>query len=236
MGKDETPTYAQIIKEIKAKRDPEAIAGMARYGIAPEGNYGVCTPTLFDMARRVGKDHALAAELWASGIRDARIVAFMIDDPKAVTEEQMDSWVNDFGSWDICDGCCLHLFADTAPAVKKALQWTKREEEFVKRAGYVMIAVISIHDKESGDDVFRAFFPLIVSGSTDERNYVKKAVNWALRQIGKRNLRLNKEAIVVAKRIQKLDSKAARWIASDAIRELASKKVQERLKKKAAKS
>lgn len=234
MARGRKPTYAQIIGEIKAQRNPEAVAGMARYGISPEGNYGVCTPALMDISRRVGKDHALAARLWSSGIRDARIVAFMIDDSGAVTEEQMDSWVKDFRSWDICDGCCLHLFADAGPAVKKAVQWTKSTEEFVKRAGYVMIAVIAIHDKKSEDDFFRSFFPLIVKGSTDERNYVKKGVNWALRQIGKRNSRLNKEAISVAKRIRKFDSKAARWIASDALRELESEGVQKRLREKEA--
>lgn len=235
MARVRKPTYAQIIGEIKAQRDPEAVAGMARYGIAPEGNYGVCTPVLMDISRRVGKDHVLAAKLWSSGIRDARIVAFMIDDSDAVTEEQMESWVKDFRSWDICDGCCLHLLADAGPAAKKAVQWTKSTDEFVKRAGYVMIAVIAVHDKKSKDDFFRSFFPLIIKGSTDERNYVKKGVNWALRQIGKRNLRLNKEAISIAKRIQKIDSKAARWIASDALRELTDEKVQERLRKKATK-
>ncbi len=235
MARGKKPTYAQIVREIKAKGDPEAVAGMARYGIAPEGNYGVCTPALMDIARRVGKDHELAARLWSSGIRDARIVAFLVDDSEAVTEGQMDSWVKDFNSWDICDGCCLHLFADAKPAVEKAVQWTKSEEEFVKRAGYTMIAVIAVHDKKSGDDLFRSFLPLVIKGSTDERNYVKKAVNWALRQIGKRNLRLNREAVSVAKQIQKLDSKAARWVAGDALRELTSEKVQERLRKKAMK-
>lgn len=235
MPKEKRPTYDEIIRQIKARKDPEAIAGMARYGIAPEGNYGVCMPVLTDISKRVGKDHALAGRLWSSGIRDARIVAFMIDDPKLVTEEQMDRWVKDFRSWDICDGCCLHLFADAPSAAKKAVQWSKSEGEYVKRAGYVMMAVIAVHDKKSGDDLFRSFLPLIVRGSTDERNYVKKAVNWALRQVGKRNLRLNREAIAASERIQRLDSKAARWIASDALRELKSEKVQERLRKKASK-
>lgn len=235
-GDEQAPTYDEIINYIKARRNPEAIAGMARYGINPDGNYGVCTPALTDMARRVGKDHALAQMLWSSGIRDARVVAFMIDDPKLVTEGQMDRWAKDFRSWDICDGCCLHLFVDAEAAPKKAVQWTKSTGEYVKRAGYVMIAVIAIHYKNSEDDFFRSFFPLIVKGSTDDRSYVKKAVNWALRQIGKRNVRLNKEAIAVAERISRLDSKAARWIASDALRELRSEKVQERLRRKAKKS
>jgi len=234
MARGKKPTYAQIIGEIKARADSKAVAGMARYGINPEGNYGVCTPVLMDISRCVGKDHVLAGRLWSSGIRDARIIAFMIDDSKVVTKEQMDSWVKDFKSWDICDGCCLHLFADAGSAAKKAVQWTKSTEEYVKRAGYVMIAVIAVHDKKSDDDFFRSFFPLIIRGSTDERKYVKKGVNWALRQIGKRNLRLNKEAISVAKRIRKLDSKAARWIASDALRELESDAVRKRLREKEA--
>ena len=235
MARERKPSYSEIIAEIKSQQDPDAIAGMARYGISAEGNYGVCTPALFDIARRVGTDHDLAQRLWSSGIRDARIVAMKIDDPRLVTEEQMDSWAKDFKSWDICDGCCLHLFADAEPARKKAIQWSRSKSEYIKRAGYVMMAVIAVHDKKGGDESIRAFFPLIIKGATDERNYVKKAVNWALRQTGKRNLRMNKEAISVAKKIQKVDSKAARWIAADALRELTSDKVQDRLKKKSAK-
>jgi len=235
MARERKPSYSEIIAEIKSQQDPDAIAGMARYGISAEGNYGVCTPALFDIARRVGTDHDLAQRLWSSGIRDARIVAMKIDDPRLVTEEQMDSWAKDFKSWDICDGCCLHLFADAEPARKKAIQWSRSKSEYIKRAGYVMMAVIAVHDKKGGDESIRAFFPLIIKGATDERNYVKKAVNWALRQTGKRNLRMNKEAISVAKKIQKVDSKAARWIAADALRELTSGEVQDRLKKKAAK-
>ncbi|MCU0853271.1 MAG: DNA alkylation repair protein [Thermoplasmata archaeon] len=235
MKRGKKPSYSDIIAEIKRGRDPEAVAGMARYGISPEGNYGICTPILFGLAKRAGKDHDLAQRLWASGIRDARIVAFKVDDPKLVTDEQMDRWVKDFSSWDICDGTCLHLFADAKPARKKAMQWSKSRSEFVKRAGYVMMAVLAVHDKKSGDETFKPFFALIVKGATDERNYVKKAVNWALRQLGKRSLELNREAVAVARKIQELDSKAARWIAADALRELTDEKVQERLRKKAAK-
>jgi 3-methyladenine DNA glycosylase AlkD len=235
LPKTRKPTYEDIIGFLRAHKNPEAIAGMARYGINPEGNYGVCMPALREISRRVGKDHALAERLWSSGIRDARIVAFMTDDPKLVTEEQMDRWVKDFRSWDVCDGCCLHLFADAPSAVRKAVQWAKSDREYVKRAGYVMMAVVAVHDKKSRDDLFRSFLPLIVRGSTDDRNYVKKAVNWALRQIGKRSLSLNKEAIAAAERIERMDSKAAHWIAKDALRELRGEKVQERLRKKASK-
>jgi len=224
------------MRTIKSHRDPEAVEGMARYGISPDRNYGICMPVLRDIARRVGTDHGLAERLWSSGIRDAMILAFMIDDSELVTEEQMDRWVKDFRSWDICDGCCLHLFADAEPAPKKAVEWTKSSREYTKRAGYVMIATMAVHDKKSGDDVFRAYFPLMMKGATDERNYVKKAVNWALRQVGKRNLRLNREAIAVSERIMRMDSKAARWIALDALRELRSEKVQKTLRKRAAKA
>lgn len=224
-----------MISFIKARESPEAVRGMARYGINPERNYGVSMPVLREIARRIGKDHDLAERLWSSGIRDAMMVAFMIDDPRLVTEEQMDRWVKDFRSWDICDGCCLHLFGEARSAARKAVQWAKSDSEYAKRAGYVMMAVIAVHDKKSGDELFRSFLPLIVKGSTDERNYVGKAVNWALRQIGKRNLGLNKEAIAVSERIQRLDSKAARWIASDALRELRSEKTQQRLREKARK-
>jgi len=233
MTAERRPGYREIISLIKANEDPKAVAEMARFGITPDGSYGVCMPVLEDISRRVGKDHDLAERLWSTGIREAMIVASLIDDSKFVTEDQMDRWVRDFRSWDICDGCCLHLFADAEPGRKKAVEWTRSRSEFVKRAGYVIIAVLAVHDKRGGDDTFRSFFPLIVRGSTDERNYVKKAVNWALRQIGKRNLRLNREAVAVARRIQRLDSKAARWIAADALRELRSEKVQERLRAKA---
>ncbi len=229
------PGYRDVIGLIKSNGDPEAVAEMARYGISPERSYGVCMPALMDISKRVGKDHALAERLWSSGIREAMIVASLIDDPKLVTGDQMDRWVRDFRSWDICDGCCLHLFADTEHALDKAVEWATSRDEYVKRAGFVMIAVMASRDKTSGDDRFRSFFPLIVEGSTDERNYVKKAVNWALRQIGKRNLRLNKEAISVARRLKKLDSRAARWIASDALRELTNEKTLERLRRRAGK-
>jgi 3-methyladenine DNA glycosylase AlkD len=225
-------TYDQIMRTLKSNASPENVAGMARYGIKADRNYGVCTPVLFDLARRVKGDHRLALRLWNSGIRDARLVACFMDDPDLVTEEQMDDWVEDFNSWDVCDGCCLHLFRRTRFAHKKAREWTRREEEFVKRAGYVMIATLTVQDKKSPDKVWRQYFPIIVKGSTDERNYVKKAVNWALRQIGKRNLALNREAIKVAERIAKIDSKVARWIASDALRELRSDKVQEMLRRR----
>jgi 3-methyladenine DNA glycosylase AlkD len=149
-----------------------------------------------------------------------------------VTEKQMESWVKDFDSWDICDQCCSNLFDKTKFAHKKAIEWSKRREEFVKRAGFVLMATLAVHDKEAGDKEFLKFLPIIIREATDDRNFVKKAVNWALRQIGKRNSALNKIAIQTAKEIQKIDSKSAKWIASDAIRELTSEAVQKKLVRK----
>ena len=219
----------QIIKKLKSLKNPENVAGMARFGINPNNTYGVSIPTLRKMAKESGKDHSLAQELWASRIHEARILAGFVDDPKLVTAEQMENWVKDFDSWDICDQVCSNLFDRTPFAHKKAIEWSNREEEFVKRAGFVLMAALSVHDKKAQDDEFLIFLPIIKREATDERNYVKKAANWALRQIGKRNSTLNKKAIETAKEVQKLGSKSARWIASDAIMELTSKSVQENL-------
>ncbi len=205
--------------------------GMARYGINPEKNLGVSVTTLRKVAKEIGKDHQLAQRLWSTEIRDARMVAALIDDPKLVREEQMERWVKDFNSWDICDHCCGHLFDKTEYAYQKAREWSKRKEEFVKRAGFALMAWLAVHDKKAEDKEFLIFFPLIKNESIDSRNYVKKAINWALRNIGKRNLNLNKKAIKTAKEIKKMDSKSAKWIASDAIRELTSERIQKRFHK-----
>jgi 3-methyladenine DNA glycosylase AlkD len=224
--------YNEIIQRLKSLSDPEAVKGMARFGINPENTYGVSIPNLRRIAKEAGKDHALAQELWASGIHEAKILASMVDEPKAVTEEQLEAWVKDFDSWDVCDQVCMNLFDSVPLAWQKIRDWSQREEEFVKRAAYTLIACLAWHDKEAGDDKFVALLPVIVKGATDERNFVKKAVNWALRHIGKRNPSLNKVAIKTAEEIQKIDSWAARWIAADALRELTSEAVQKRLEAK----
>lgn len=224
--------YDNIIKKIKSLHDPASVEGMARYGINPRNNYGVKVYTLREMAREIGKNHGLALKLWESDIHDARMLAPMIDDKKLVTEEQMDSWVMDFDSWDVCDNCCGDLFIFTPWAYDKAVEWSKRDEEFVKRAGYVMMARLAVRDKKAADKDLTAFFPDIKRGATDERNYVKKAVNWAVRSIGKRNMELNRKALKLAKEIREIDSKAARWIAADAIRELESEKTLEIIRKR----
>ena len=222
-------TGKEIIKKLKSLSNPENVAGMARFGINPEDTLGVSIPTLRKIAKETGKNHALALELWKSGIHEARILAAFVDDPRDVTEEQMERWVKDFDSWDVCDQVCSNLFDRTPYAYDKAMEWSRREAEFIKRAGFVMMAASSVHHKEASDHEFIKFISIIKKEAGDDRNYVRKAVNWALRQIGKRNSVLNKKAIEAAKEIQKLDSKAARWIASDAIRELTSKAVQGRL-------
>jgi len=202
---------------------------MARFGINPKDTYGVSIPVLRKMAKQIGRNHLLAKKLWTLGIHEARILAGMIDPPEEVSEDQMEKWVKDFDSWDVCDQVCSNLFDKTKFAHKKAIEWSKRREEFVKRAGFVLMATLAVHDKEASDKEFLKFLPIIKREATDERNFVKKAVNWALRQIGKRNLSLNKMAIQTAKELQRTDSKSARWIASDAIRELTSEAVQKKL-------
>jgi 3-methyladenine DNA glycosylase AlkD len=218
-----------ILQQLKSLSNPEAVAGMARFGINPSNTYGVSIPALRKMAREIGNDHPLAQQLWSSGIHEARILAGMIDVPDMVSEEQMESWAADFDSWDICDQVCSNLFDKTEFAYQKAVEWSSRKEEFVKRAGFVLIAALTVHDKKANDKEFLKFLPIIKREAVDERNFVRKAVNWALRQIGKRNRDLNRAAVETAKEILKIDSKAARWIASDALRELTGEKVQKKL-------
>ncbi|MBU0476655.1 DNA alkylation repair protein [Patescibacteria group bacterium] len=224
--------YKEILKEFKSLSNPENVAGMARFGIKSKSKiYGIRIPELRRIAKKTGKDHKLALELWSSRIHEARILASMIDESEKVTKEQMEDWVKDFDSWDVCDQVCGNLFDKTEFAFQKAIEWADRKEEFVKRASFAIIAWLAVHNKKMEDKKFLKLFVLIKKASTDERNFVKKAVNWALRQIGKRNLNLNKRAIALAKEIKKIDSKSAKWIAADAIRELTSEQVQERLRR-----
>jgi 3-methyladenine DNA glycosylase AlkD len=209
--------------------NPESVKGMARFGIRSENAYGISIPDLRQLAKQIGTNHDLALGLWSSGIHEARILAGMMDDPAAVTEDQLERWVADFDSWDLCDQCCSNLFDKTPYAYRKAIEWSKRKQEYVKRAGFVLMAVLAVHDKKAGDRQFLRFLPVIKREATDARNFVKKAVNWALRQIGKRNRTLNQAAIEVGKEIRSIDSKSAGWIANDALRELTSEKIQKRL-------
>jgi len=200
--------------------------------MALEGRLGVAGPDMRKIAKEAGRDHRLALALWKTGITEAMIVASMVDIPAEVTEGQMEAWVKDFNSWDLCDQVCMNLFDKTPLAWKKVLDWSARREEFVKRAAFALIACLSWHDKEAPDEKFMRLIPVIKQGAIDERNFVKKAVNWALKNMGKRNQNLNEAAIRAAKQIRVMDYKAARWIASDAIRELTSETAQQRLRKK----
>jgi len=220
-----------VLDRLQSKAQPEQLKGMAKYGMTVEQRLGVSVPDMRKLAKEIGKDHKLALDLWRTGIAEARIVAAMVGDPDKLTEEQMEEWVKGINSWDVCDQVCMNLFEKNQIAWKKIVDWSEREEEFVKRTAFSLIACLAWHDKKASDEKFVELLTVIIQEATDERNFVKKAVNWALRNIGKRNLSLNKAAINTAREIQRLDSKAARWIASDAIRELESDAIQSRLRR-----
>jgi len=220
----------EIIKILKAHSSEESRKGMARYGIQVETAFGTGIPLLREIAKQHKKDHELALELWDTGFHEARILSSMIDDPKKVSEKQMEAWVKGFNSWDICDQCIMNLFEDIPLAWSKAVEWCKRKNEFEKRAGFVLMARFGVSDKKAKDDVFLPFLPLIYEHADDDRAMVKKAVNWALRQIGKRNKTLNPIAIEWCEKIYKKESKTAKWIAADALKELKSESIQKRLK------
>jgi len=224
--------YSDVMAELKSMADPEAAKGMAYFGVRAKAPLGISMPPLRALARRAGRDHALAARLWASGVHEARILAGLVDEPGKVTEAQMDAWARDFDSWDVCDGVCFSLFDKTPWAYEKAVEWAASEQEYVRRVGFAMMAGLALHDKAAPDSRFVEFLPVIERHAGDDRNFVKKAVNWALRQIGKRNAALNGKAIAAGERIRAQGSRAARWVAADALRELRSEAVQARLRAK----
>ena len=226
-------TLDEVLDKLNKKAKSDQLEGMARFGIVGDQRMGVSVPDMRKIAKEIGKDHQLALELWDTGIPEAMIVAGMVAEPDKLTETQMEDWVVDINSWDVCDQVCMNLFEKSVYVEQKIYEWSEREEEFVKRSAFALIACLAWHDKDASDQAFTKYFPVIKNGSTDDRNFVKKAVNWALRNIGKRNIELNQAALQVAREIQAVDSKSARWIASNAIRELESDKVQERLRKKA---
>jgi 3-methyladenine DNA glycosylase AlkD len=221
-----------VLTKLEAKAKPDQLAGMSRYGLTGEKRLGVPVPEMRRIAKETGRDHPLALELWKTGIPEGMIVASMIDVPEAVTEEQMEEWVKDLNSWDVCDQVCMNLFDKTPLAWVKVLDWSERESEFVKRAAFALLACLAWHDKEARDDEFVRLIPVIQQGAMDERNLVKKAVSWALRNIGKRNPNLNEIALQAAQELRELDSRSARWIASAVARDLTSEVTQRRLKKR----
>jgi 3-methyladenine DNA glycosylase AlkD len=218
-----------VLAELHARANPANVAGMARFGIVGAQRLGVAMPDLRRIAKAAGRDHRLALALWQTSIPEARIVAALVDRPDQVTEQQMEDWVEDFEAWDVCDQVCMNLFDKTPLAWQKVRDWAERDEEFVKRAAFALLACLAWHDKAADDQRFVELLPLFARAAADQRNYVKKAVSWALRTIGKRNARLNQAAIQTARELQQLDSKAARWVAADALRELAGEAVQRRL-------
>ena len=225
-------TKAAVLRELKALADPRVRAKMEYFGVRVPKAHGISAPVLHALAIRIGKNHALALELWATGIHEARILATLIGESKKVTAAQMERWAQDFDSWDVVDAACCYLYAPAKPAWNKIEAWSRRREEFVKRAAFSLLAYLSYKDKAASDAHFVRFLQVIKREAFDERNFVRKAVNWALRNIGKRNLKLNREAIRAAEKIRQQGSRSARWIAADALRELKSPAVQARLRRK----
>ncbi len=220
---------SQVLRFLRARGSKKNVEGMARYGIDSPKTFGVSTKHVTALSRRIGTDHDLALKLWTTGWMDARILAAFIADPDRMTRSLMNKWANDFDNWAITDGLCLHLFRYTPYAHQQARLWCERKKEFVKRAGFSMIATLTVHDKDAPDKTFVAYLRTIERHAADERNGVKKAVNWALRQIGKRNPALYRRAFAVAEKMEKQDSASARWIAKDALREFRNPKIRERV-------
>lgn len=225
-------TLATVLAGLRNLARPDQLESMAQFGIGGKGRLGVSIPALRALARPIGKNHRLAEKLWTTGIPDAMILAAFIGEPEKLTSRQMDRWVRKIMSWDVCDQACSNLFDRSPLAWKKIRLWSQQKEEFVKRAGYVLIAALAVHDKSATDRRFLELLPLIRQGATDERNFVKKGVNWALRHIGKRNERLRNAAVAEARGIQKLPSQAARWIAADALRELQDPRTIDRVRRR----
>jgi 3-methyladenine DNA glycosylase AlkD len=227
-------TKTAVLRELKSLGDTKVRAKMAYFGVNVPKAHGISVPVLHALAKRIGKDHQLARDLWATGIHEAKILATLIGESEKVTPAEMDQWARNFDSWDVVDAACCYLYAQAKPAWDKAATWSRRREEFVKRASFSLIAYLSYKDEASPDARFVRFLRVIEREAHDERNFVRKAVNWALRNIGKRNVHLNREAIRAAERIRQQHSRSARWIAADALRELKSPAVQRRLRRKTA--
>jgi 3-methyladenine DNA glycosylase AlkD len=228
------PTLEAVIQSLKEAADPEKRVGMAQYGMAVDKRLGASIPDIRGIAKRTGKDHALAQALWATGIAEARILASMVGEPDALTEAQIEMWVQDIDSWDICDQVCMNLFEKTPMAWEKIEEWSLREEEFVKRAAYALLACLAWHDKGAEDRAFLRLLPTIEAGAGDERNFVKKAVSWALRNIGKRNVALREAALKTAEKLGGRQSRSARWIAAQTVKDLNSEATLRRLRKQGA--
>lgn len=223
-------TSTQVIEQLRSMGNADNVAGMKRFGIRGSEILGISMADLRKLARPLSPSHDLALELWETGIHEARLLATLVEDPAAVDGKQMDAWAEDIESWDLCDQCCINVFRFTDEAPGKVYEWAKRDEEFVKRAGYSLLATLAVKPKHLPNSVFVEAFPLIIEGAKDDRNFVKKSVNWALRQIGKRNKELHPLALEVAKELTASSNRAERWVGKDALRELSSEKTIARLK------
>jgi 3-methyladenine DNA glycosylase AlkD len=213
-------TTFEILDHLKQNSSEKYLTGMLRFGVDNSRAYGVPVPELRKLAKAIKKNHPLALELWDTGIHEARILATMIDDAALVTPEQLDAWVADFYAWDICDQACGNLFDRTPFAIEKAIAYCANEQEYIKRAGFVLMAEFAVHNKKAPDEMFISLLPIMEREAWDGRNFVIKAVNWALRQIGKRNPQLRVLAIATAQRILLQENKSAKWIATNALQEL----------------
>jgi len=226
-------TAAEALALLERKGSKKGVAGMARYGIVARKAYGVSVGDIRALGKRIGRDHDLAGRLWKTGVYEGRLLAVFVEDPKQVTSRQMDAWARDFENWADCDTACFHLFDKTPFAWKKIEQWSRRKDEFVKRAAFALLASVASHDRRTPDAPFLAAMELIERAADDERNFVKKGVNWALRAIGNRNRRLYDAALATATRLARSDSASARWIGKDALRDLVRPLVKSRVAKKA---
>lgn len=236
------PSAQEVLNQLRRLADAKARASLAYFKSSPIRALGVRAPLLHALARKIGRNHALAQQLWATGVHEARIVAALIDEPEKVTARQMNRWARDFDSWDVVDGCCCYLFPYARARWRMIPTWSRRKEEFIKRAAFALLAYLAYKDKGAPDAQFRKLLLLIRREARDPRNFVKKAINWALRNIGKRNRALNGAAIRTARQIQR-DARtcrgpaarsAALWLASGALRELQSPAVQRRLKSRSS--
>jgi 3-methyladenine DNA glycosylase AlkD len=225
-----------VVAWLRRRGSARARDGMARYGLPSERAFGVAMNVMQRYAKELGRDHELAMALWNSGWYEARTVAAFVDEPARVTPAQMDQWCGDFDSWGICDTVCFHLFDRTPHAWRKVAAWSRRRDEFGKRAAFALLACLALHDKSASDDKFLAALPLIERAASDDRNFVKKGVSWALRLIGRRSPVLNAAAVSTARRLADSDQPAARWVGKGAVKELTTASVVRRLTRSATPS
>ena len=229
-ARDDVESLLAELERLGSKHRREEMA--PRYGIHTNRAWGVAMADILKIARRIGHDHALAAALWDTGWYEARTLAALIDAPDEVTPAQMDRWCRDFDNWAICDTACMHLFDRTPHAFVKVAQWARSREEFIRRATFALLASLALHDKRADDNSIADCLPLIEQVATDERNFVKKSVNWALRAIGERNATLNAASVALAQRLATSADPSARWVGRDALKQLNQPAVLRRLAKR----